>query len=136
MLNRIEWFFFSNNKINFNIIVCYWWNFFGKLLFWNWFFCHFLLKIVLKLTFFAILKKNCFEIDSKIQNFKKMYWNWLKKNKIVNKNWNWLKNWNLKKNNVCYWKKLNSLIKILVPDIGHCLLSLYLKELLEKESMF
>ena len=41
-----------------------------------------------------------------------------------------------KKNNVCYWKKLNSLIKILVPDIGHCLLSLYLKELLEKESMF
>lgn len=65
-----------------------------------------------------------------------MYWNWLKKNKILNKNWNWLKNWNLKKNNVCYWKKLNSLIKILVPDIGHCLLSLYLKELLEKESMF
>ena len=33
-------------------------------------------------------------------------------------------------------KKWNRLIKILLPDIGHCLLSLYLTELLEKESIF
>ena len=80
-----------------------------------------------------------------------MFWNWFNNSKFLKKcieidwqkifffekkHWNWLKIWNLKRKNiVCYWKKWISLIKILLPKIGHCLLSLYLIQILEKEKV-